>query len=206
MTKQELFERLRALAESQFFDKGYLQEGLEAYAAMGTEPPPRLFISCGCALWRESRYFEAANAFARAPLELVRDHIKACRVECLHQRQVAHAVAIARIEGICINNDLKAYATDWCKQGYIRDAIAAYQAAGIDIPHIEFKGIARAFQLQGQMSVALDAFEAANAPLPIKDLQEWLRCRPSPSGNPRLELRVLRTLLHQEHQLHQLHE
>lgn len=197
MTKEELVQRIRSLAETQFFDRGHLNEGLEAFAAIGAEPPARSLIRCGGALWRQGRYYQAALAYARAPLDLVRDHLRACRVECLAQRQVASAVAIARIEGVCICEELKVCATEWRKQGHIRDAVAAYRAAGIDLPANEFRATALGLQLQGLLDRALDALEAAELPLPLKDLREWVGYRPLRARDPRLEMRVLRTLLRQ---------
>ncbi|MGL4550543.1 MAG: hypothetical protein ACRC33_05100 [Gemmataceae bacterium] len=195
MPKQELLERLRALAETQFFDRGLLNEGLQAYRATGEEPPPRLYISCGCALWREGRHFEAATSFAMAPLESVRDHLRACRVECLRGRQVAHAVAIARMEGVCIAEDLKAHASIWRKLGHVGESVAAYRAAGVPVPEHEFRNAGRVFQIMGSLAAALDAYEVAKTPPPAKDLQDWLSHRPALGGDPRLELRVIEALL-----------
>lgn len=195
MTKHELVDRLRDLAERRFFGQGRLHEGLEACKAMAIDPPPRLLIRCGCALFREGKYLEAARAFALAPRELAQDHLESCRAECLAGRQVAAAVAIARMEGICIRAELLRLAPAWMKQGHVRDAMAAYEAAGVAVPAAEFMASARVFQLLGQLGNALDAYEAAKTPPPAKDLRDWLSRRPAAAGDPWLEMRVIETLL-----------
>lgn len=195
LTKLDLMERLRALADRELFEKGRFKEGVEAYLVLGADPPPRLFVSCGCALWREGRYFEAAEAFARAPLDLSRDHLRACREECLRNRQVENAVAVARMEGTCIREELLNHARHWQAQGHIADSLAAYRAAGVEPPRRELRNAGLYLQMTGAVGAALDAFEAAGARPPLARLEDWLGSRPPHGTDPGLKLRVLKALL-----------